>query len=39
MLERDLIPVPLQPRAGAETAASLARSISGSESIIVIVLA
>ncbi len=39
MLERDLIPVPCSTRAGAETAASLARSISGSESIIVIVLA
>jgi hypothetical protein len=39
MLERDLIPVPCSTRAGAETAASLARSISASESIIVIVLA
>jgi hypothetical protein len=39
MLERDLIPVPLQRQGRAETAGSLARSISGSESIIVIVLA
>ncbi len=31
MLERDLVPVPLQHQAGTETAASLARSISGSE--------
>jgi hypothetical protein len=37
MLERDLVPVPLQHQ--GRRAASLAKSISGSESIIVIVLA